>query len=116
MNLNFSQEQEKALKKYAALQFPKFIDRFDTPHPIYLIMKNDGDWVSSSLDDAEYGMDTEEYLFERDDISENSIENFVMAVLGISEDEIEEYNNGLLDDNPPFIKLAPRKLTPRGVG
>lgn len=64
MNLNFSQEQEKALKEFAALQFPGVTDNYGGKWPLHLVEKQVGDWIPTNFDDVEANIDTENFLFE----------------------------------------------------
>lgn len=107
MNLNFSQEQEKALKEFAALQFPGVTDNYGGKWPLHLVEKQVGDWIPTNFDDVEENIDTENFLFEyqygSDYYSTDSPYVLVLAVQGITDKDVAKHNRELENDEPHII-------------
>lgn len=97
----FTDKEKNVLKEMAALQFPGSKANISTRTPIHFVLEQCGEYVPSVIDADVDDADSGEFFFSLNhydsgrgecNLSSNTASGLVLDFLGISENEVSEYN------------------------
>lgn len=97
----FTDKEKNVLKEMAALQFPGSKANISTRTPIHFVLEQCGEYIPSVIDADVDDADSGEFFFSLNhydsgrgecNLSSNTASGLVLDFLGISENEVSEYN------------------------